>query len=748
MKQEELLAKNDGTTLIQHLICTSKIGLFIARSFIKKEEIIEDIRIACLLHDIGKFNITFQNLIKNNIVNPSFIYHQEISWAILSNIIYNDKNLDESILSSIYWHHSNINRSVSNRDTSYKILKDFTEDEINEGIKLIKTLIGDNITYNFEDKDIPNFYVKRELANEKNILVRSIVITADRIASQLTPEEISVIIQSDDECQKLIDKLEFKIPQVPSKPLSYDDERYSNQLNCSNISRCDKTVVVKAPAGYGKTVIGLLWSAQSNKKLIWVCPRNIIAENVYYSILNELEQLKMSMSVELYLTGNRIDCTDTSIKDFESDIVVTNIDNYLYPVVRNNVAHRSFSICDKDVIFDEFHELDSDKALFSCFINTMRIRHRYTNSNTLLLSATPSIIHKYWDGLENKTVLLPDNDHHYQAAHNGIYHINIVGDIDDIKNTPIFNENWSLTIVNSISNAQLIKKYKKSDKLIHSYFLPNDRKDIINKIITMYSKNGIDPMKLPVISSPIIQASMDISFHYLYESVLSPESTMQRIGRVDRWGNYQKYNPQINIMRINNASERSAISTQYDIDLNDYWFIYLQHLNQRNMSLNELYDVYNDFNKEYEKEIKKYLDNKLINSFKELCKIEPVKYTILNKTKKGSKSSGNNVTLRSDGKSFYCVFKINNSNELTEPFQLNDLDNLSKILEEDNRTLNNVQKEFKKICNKYDYGWGIKKNFTLEKLKQYAKHSNTPYIGLNKTYDKEYGLTKNNLNIL
>jgi hypothetical protein len=35
----------------------------------------------------------------------------------------------------------------------------------------------------------------------------------------------------------------------------------------------------------------------------------------------------------------------------------------------------------------------------------------------------------------------------------------------------------------------------------------------------------------------LLQASLDISFNDLYEDILSPQSTLQRIGRCDRFGN-------------------------------------------------------------------------------------------------------------------------------------------------------------------------------------------------------------------
>ena len=760
LKYMPILAKSTGTTLLEHSKCVEKIGLFMARSFIRDEKIIENIRLACLLHDIGKCDSGFQNYIKDNIKADRFIYHQEIGWAILSNILKDGKPLDESLISSIYWHHANPTTALTNRDTSDRILESLEEiNGNNNDIVLIKELIRDFIgdyEYITKDNNLPEFYSRRKDINEKSVLIRSVLMAADRLASQLFPDEVRNVLASDDECQRLVLSIEYKPTAAVVKPMTYNEERYNAQVECANLARANNTVVIKAPAGYGKTIVGLLWSAQSNKKLIWVCPRNVIVESVYDSILNEIRELNMNVSVELYLTGERKKCTNENIKDFESDIVVTNIDNYLSPVVKNKTASRAFSICSQDVVFDEYHELVTDSALFACFINIMRIRHRLTNSNTLLLSATPSLVHTCWDSIEHYTTLLPDADHHYSPAHNGVYKINIIDEIPEptcIKDIETLRNESSLIIVNSIANSQVIRHDRPLDILIHSDFLPEDKEEILNKITKAYSKVNVDaPNKPSVVSSPIIQASMDISFINLTESVLSPEATLQRIGRCDRWGNYQSLKPEINIIKIANKSESGAIKTLYNISLKDLWFKFITSLNGKIVNLIELYDVYNNFNKINKTAIINYIKKeKLESSLNALCEIKPpVKYTTERSMAVSGKGSDNNVNLRTAGDSFYCIFRINNSEDLTAPFQIEGFKKIDEILKEDNNTLRNVERIFRRICDNYGYGRGMKKRdgFTLKKLEKGAKYENTPYIGLNKTYDKEYGLVKNSLNIL
>ena len=143
---KELLAKSDGTTFIAHSRCVEKIALFMARSFIIEDFIIERARLSGLLHDIAKCTAKNQIVLidKNGKLEE---IHQEIGWAILSNVMINGKNLHENILSSIYWHHANAPISLTNRGTSSRILENVSEADINLMLNLIQELTGSEITY-------------------------------------------------------------------------------------------------------------------------------------------------------------------------------------------------------------------------------------------------------------------------------------------------------------------------------------------------------------------------------------------------------------------------------------------------------------------------------------------------------------------------------------------------------------------------------------------------------------------------
>ena len=109
-------------------------------------------------------------------------------------------------------------------------------------------------------------------------------------------------------------------------------------------------------------------------------------------LMNELrEMLNITPSVELFLSGEVVFSDINNNSGFESDIIVTNIDNFLSPSVKTTFADKLFLMNTADVVFDEYQELMTDEALLSAFINMIRVRHRYTKARTLLLSATPYV---------------------------------------------------------------------------------------------------------------------------------------------------------------------------------------------------------------------------------------------------------------------------------------------------------------------------------------------------------------------
>lgn len=772
----KLIGKGNKTGLLDHSIMVYNVSMVVANTLnITDNEILGKIGMAALLHDIGKAYHKFQNYITNGVESDTNnILHHQISWCI-SAIIFNHRKWD-AMLNAIYWHHPSIidnkNSNTRGKIDAYTIFKELTNEDISVIVDILNhyhqeypNLFKNNI--NISDITEPSlsistpgfFYDNSGITNDKSLnedilIHRAILISSDRIASNEQYDGLRILKNDVLYIQSLL-TLEKDVIVVDEHPI-YDnapDGRFSKQVEIINdITNC--TTILKAPTGFGKTILGLLWSLRSKKKLLWVCPRNVVVETVYQSINEELTNLNLvdKLSIELYLTGQRIACNKLAEKldEFNSDIIITNIDNFLSPFHKNKVMSRMYSIFNYDVVFDEFHEFIDSSPIFSLFVEVMNIRHNTIKSNTLLLSATPHSINHLWDVVGHRTAILPNADTHFKAVHNKPYTITIdTHTSNDVKKFDGLTPN-TLTIYNTIRNAQKHKKYNGSDLIVHSDFLPLDKIEILGEINQIYGKRGVG-YKKSVVSAPIIQASMDISFQHLIESISSPEESMQRIGRCNRWGEYDDATLHL-IYYINNMSEKTYVRAIKCTDEQSLWIKFLTDNISDTITLDQLYNLYNKFNIQYNEIRRNDIRSKLNNSYAILAdKIFPTKWSGSGNAQGEAMLIKLSNNLRESKQGYFCIYKIHGTEEyIATPFSETVMISRGADLGEDDSTSGRIRRVVKDLTlrgkfkyNKYILG---NKSSICENLFKCAQYnSEMPYIAFNKEYSREYGLAKNDI---
>lgn len=765
---EEFISDSNKTSLVVHSKAVSIIAVMMAERLGLNDNLKSSIRIAALLHDIGKCYSEYQNYRNSNIVSEEFkanglpLLHHEISWAILKKILPTSEAKSQ-ILYAIYWHHSK-EISTNKKEYATAIIDILSDENIQSVLDLYNYLMSDNKTIidakvQLNDDSYPNYYAnKNDRQNFINMAILSCVISADRRVSKVKNQER--ILTDKAFCNSIIDELTFSDKKVYKIPHYYDLDRFNYQMECIKDIGENQTTILKAPSGFGKTITGIIsWivNGKENKKLIWVCPRNVIAQTIYTNVTDELKALSIEAKVELFLTGKVQERNyEASEHDegFTADIIIINIDNFLAPNLNNYARCRMYSIMSNYVIFDEFHELIAKEAYFACFVNIMNARHKLTNSQTLLMSATPSIMHKLWDG-EKKTKILPENNNHYNAPHNKKFKFNCIKGLDNIQ-----AENNHLLIVNSITNAQELCKTKEFPIIAHSKYMPEHRKDIIENIFDRFGKGEDKPAenKLGTVSAPLIQAAMNISYLTVSESVKSPEDTFQRLGRCNRFGQYElaTFNLCIDIDNKHyEKRETGAIKTTYNETLTDLWKKYIRKNINTDLTytLDELYVHYNKHNQESEKEILKYINDTYSNSLSNMSKLYPRKHLLKKDIKKDNNHSNEKqgpTGFRDNGvNKIYCIYPIYNTNLYTDVFSVDD--NGPDVDKGDDSTQRNQLNAIKSLLSdeRFEYNqYRLYKNgnkFTTKKLLDMAKNDKTPYICFHKTYHPELGLVINSL---
>ena len=680
-----ILAKSNGQPLASHLRATSKVAAYLATRLGVGPDLVESARLAGLLHDIGKAAPSFQAILSGAPVEGLDVvddqageaftgpYHHELSWAVLRGCDFTPGKpaSRDLVLNAVYWHHSRpIGEDFKYREDVASIIPKPKSPDILAIIKFLKVDLGVGrfpTKWGSTDARVPSLYDKDALGisdtNARLMLVRGCTIAADRYVSSISIAEADAI------CACVLDVVTPAVEAAFSTvisgdctytiPAGYDVARFAEQDKCA----CDcagstahRTAVAAAPAGFGKTTIGVLHTAKRGQRSFWVCPRNAVAEAVYDNICREVQALGLNLSIELFLAGERQACTTGSPEEgFMADIIVTNIDNFTKPMVGNDVAQRLFQVMCSDVVMDEFHEFVGDEPLFAAFVHLMRLRHQVSRtSRTLLLSATPSNISELWDTRKDRTLHLPSRGHHYSPAHARKYSVSISG------NKPVSIPAGHVLISNSVKNAQEYYRSGVADRLVHSYFYPADRKAIMSGVFAAFGKSAPVPSTLRVSSAPVLQAAMDISFQGLAESVLSPESTLQRLGRCNRWGTQPDGAPlTIYVAPDSDRSEVGAVRAMADYGIRNLWISHVKSAigtAAKMVDLVSLYKIYNGFYTKHGQEVLLYLKSCLIAGSAKLSEINPVKPPMsATKAKNGSSSK----SLRTPGGSFSFIVKDN-----------------------------------------------------------------------------------------
>lgn len=739
------LAKSDKTDLYQHsnLVKFASLNILKSNSSEETYKRYENIlSMSAMLHDIGKCTVGFQEYLNDGTSSSFLYYHNQVGAAFLSKHLTNLSEVDKkNVLNVVYWHHG-ILRNAS-FDDIYDSLSQ--KDIDNMSLYLTETMGSKYLTEDpiyDENLTFPPDYFKSGEQSSKNveiILLRSLIIGGDKLVSKIDKSDLNE--------SRILEDIKQSLSKTHTCDLKDNLYTGTNRFNlqCDIVSQCSNTSIINAPDGFGKTLLGLLWGIRSNKKIIWVCPRNFIAESVYESILKELNALNLGhLSVELFLTNEikKHNRNEEVTESFTSDIIVTNIDNFLFTSINNNKLNYLYLTNDVDVVFDEYHELVTDSGIMSLFVNIMKIRHHMLSSNTLLLSATYLPLNELWDTPEKETKVLPNKYEHYKASHNKKYNINIT-------HGPSISYN-SLSVFNAISIAQEYKLKTHSKYLIHSKFEQDDRKQQVSDLLSLYGrKTKRNVQKDFVIGTHILQASLDVSFKTLNDSVLSPESTMQRIGRCDRWGDYTG-GGQINIFKPDIQAEKYVISNLYDDNLSKLWFECLQKYDGTRLNLNDLYKIYNSFSYSNRKDINRFVRKRYNESKNALSTIYPIKYPNSDKEIEYYTTRANK--LRCSDKDMFVIYEKPDGT-YTEIFTECAYSNIARDFGENDSTIPFMKKVMCKMDDsRYDYSFIKNKKtkkqrdkISADDLIRQSKRSNSPYIRFDCVYVKELGVVKRKL---
>ena len=591
--------------------------------------------------------------------------HNEISTLLYYLLNTAKKREQNRVMHAIYWHHAKpIRKAPFTRfDNIYKKFKKNTDNsELLKTYSVFKQLVDDinmisknyvmdnpmlldhflscpdeDRLYELDDKLLPAYkrysegnediqdYTHNIADNARNNLVRAAVISADRLVSALSCEVLNQYIETSrldslltslltKKCN-LYDEIQICLDGFKQRPNANHKRNTQQTIAAEQLAEKEPeesaVKVLSGAAGCGKTKIALEWAAKTNvKKIIWICPRVQVCQGLIKDLTaaEYLPQTKIELNTGefklLYQFGNEPQELPEEAS-FSGDIVITTIDQVLNTITTHSKVTGLIHYMEAHIVFDEYHEyiaMPAFNLLFSELVECKKLQQEY--ANVLLVSATP---HYFF--LEELLEIDRDDIVEVESFNQSDYQIRF-DYFDESKHdesNPLYKTqaNNTFVISNTAITAQLsfIKNQRYENALlIHSKFKKSDKSLIFNQLFESFKYKGNKEFDV-LRAGPIVQASLNISCDQMITEFTTAENWLQRLGRLDRFGQNKQPNLYITAVpdMVKTGKEVGGCA-RFLGHLNSYrsakaWrnFLLNNGIDKKPVSLAEIYQCYQDF---------------------------------------------------------------------------------------------------------------------------------------------------------
>ncbi|MCS7110117.1 MAG: CRISPR-associated helicase Cas3' [Candidatus Caldarchaeum sp.] len=352
--------------------------------------------------------------------------------------------------------------------------------------------------------------------------------------------------------------------QLPPRPLLVKalekiEERISNRENI--------LLFLEAPTGYGKTSLSLsLYAAikagrhDLGQRVIHVLPMRSIGTDMKKKMTERIEQLREK--------GMHLDSNDVGLQQMHSPgspmlckkFVITTLDTFIScfykmpaaeisKIERYGTAHYEIPracIYTSIVVFDEFHLYTSAKALtggesksltasVSCIRSLVETGVPVVISTATMPNCVKNAVKQQLElagyGDEIDEIIPSEHDRNFRKRNIqvSVYE----GELTELLNT-LRQQRRILIIFNTVSHA--VKNYLQLKSsgfepiLLHSRIVEKTKRERLAALENGKSGNLI------MVSTQVLEAGVDKSFDVLVTEAATPDSIIQRAGRVARYG--------------------------------------------------------------------------------------------------------------------------------------------------------------------------------------------------------------------
>jgi CRISPR-associated endonuclease/helicase Cas3 len=529
----EILAKSDGTLLVQHLKDVAQLAVAVAK-YIGLDE-----SIACkgaVLHDIGKCSPVFQQRLKPNYIHkPGDIFRHEIASLFFLSVLTEKEKY--SVIEMIVAHHKSIYKDAGEKGildlientpdclkthlTGFEEWKDEAMQVLEKlGIKS-KPISRQQAEYNFEEAVDYCESVQYGYSKWKGVLI-----AADHLASAL-----------DGRAKKLANKL-FIVPDV-----SYYNSRKNDLYPLSLFPVNDERIhtLVTAPTGAGKTDFLM---RRCKKRIFYTLPFQASINAMYDRIKDDLKDTNADVRLLHAASSLKVEGKNISEKILQKHIGAS---------VKVLTPHQLASLCfatkgyealiadlhDCDIILDEIHTYSETTQ--SIVLKIVEILCALGCRLHIGTATMPTVLYeRLLELLGGKNnvyeIKLPDEvldkfDRHI------IYKVESLESLSTITQNAIETKQKILIVCNRVKRAQELYRTIQNDysqvskMLVHSRFKRGERNRLESNLRHVYN-NSSDACI--VVSTQVVEVSLDISFDLMITECAPIDALIQRFGRINR----------------------------------------------------------------------------------------------------------------------------------------------------------------------------------------------------------------------